>query len=209
MDQEYIKQQEVKTGYEFPLEFEFKVGTLANDFRIKDLNGATVAFVRQKMFRLKEDIQVFSSEDKTSQIYTIKADRIIDFNAVYTFSNNEGIVLGKIGRKGMRSIFKATYDIFDPENEKAYWIQEENPWAKFWDSLLGEIPILNIFMGYLFHPKYLVRDKANGEVMRLTKKPSFFGRRFEVDRLAELSETQEEKIVLGLMMLALLERTRG
>ena len=44
----------------YPLDFKFKITTLASDFNITDRNGNYVAYVRQKMFRLKEDVIVFS-----------------------------------------------------------------------------------------------------------------------------------------------------
>jgi len=36
-------------NYSYPVNFEFKVGTLANDFVAKDATGKTIAFVRQNL----------------------------------------------------------------------------------------------------------------------------------------------------------------
>ena len=98
---------------QFPIDFEFKIGTLANDFTARDLSGRTIAYVRQKMFKLKEDIQIFSDDSQTQVNYTIKADRWLDFSAAYSFFDSDGTVLGKIARKGWRSIWKAKYEIID------------------------------------------------------------------------------------------------
>jgi len=46
----------------YPLDFKFKITTLSSDFNITDRNGNYVAYVRQKMFRLKEDVIVFNDE---------------------------------------------------------------------------------------------------------------------------------------------------
>jgi hypothetical protein len=108
----------------------------------------------------------------------------------------------------MRSLWKATYDILDGDNP-VMTIQEENPWIKMADALLSEIPILGIFSGYLFHPVYLVTRGDNTPVMRMTKQPAFFEGKFLVEKLGNLSETEEQRVLLSLMMAILLERSRG
>lgn len=67
----------------YPLDFKFKITTLASDFNITDRNGNYVAYVRQKMFRLKEDVIVFSDESRTKELFNIKANQWVDFNASY------------------------------------------------------------------------------------------------------------------------------
>jgi hypothetical protein len=195
--------------FKFPIMFEFKIGTLANDFTAKDANGNTIAYVKQKMFKLKEAISVFSDESKTDVLYTIAADRVIDFNASYAFKNKSGVELGKVGRKGRKSLLKAHYDIFDKSNQQDYIITEENPWAKVGDALLGEVPVLGMFTGYLCNPKYIVKDSNEQIIARLTKEASFFGRRFKLEEVGKLKAGDDERIMLSLMMMSLLERRRG
>lgn len=203
-----IVKQELK-GFKFPITFEFKIGTLANDFTAKDANGNTIAYVKQKMFKLKEAISVFSNESKTEVLYTIAADRVIDFNASYAFKNNDGTELGKVGRKGRKSLLKAHYNVFDKNNQQEYTITEENPWAKVGDAVLGEIPVVGMFTGYLFNPKYIVKDSNDEIIVRLSKEPSFFGRRFKLEEVGKLRAGDDEGIMLSLMMMSLLERRRG
>ncbi|MBI1837602.1 MAG: hypothetical protein HYR91_10110 [Flavobacteriia bacterium] len=195
--------------FNFPLTFEFKLGTLSNDFIAKDANGQIVAYVRQKMFRLKEAIMVYADEHKTNLKYTINANKIIDFSASYEFLNNNNQLVGSVGRKGMKSLWKAHYDVFDTEKSKEFTIKEENPWAKVMDTLMSEIPIVGIFTGYAFNPKYGILDNSGKTVARLSKEKSFFGRKFKLEKLENLKEGDSERILLGLMMMVLLERRRG
>lgn len=194
---------------QFPLQLIFKVTTLSNDFVATDANGNTVAYVRQKMLRLLEEVQVFSNENRSELNYTIRANRWLDFNSTYTFTNRMGYEVGRIVRKGWASLWKAHYEIFDEKQQSDLIIREENPWAKVFDNMLGEIPLLGILSGYLFHPSYIVTRPNGTEVVRLTKQPSFWGRKFNVDKLANFESGEEERIVLGLMMMILLERQRG
>lgn len=208
LDSNFFAKRDFKE-FTFPITFKFKISTLANDFTAMDASGATIAYVRQKMFKFKEAILIYSNENKTDVLYKIDADRIIDFNACYSFKDNNENLVGKLGRKGMRSLLKAHYEIFDNENKQEYSIREENPWAKVGDALLCEVPLLGLFSGYLFNPRYIVQ-KADGTIVaRLSKQKSFFGRTFKLDKLVDLEPGDGERMMLALMMMVLLERRRG
>ena len=193
----------------FPIKFVFNISTLANDFTATDNDGKTLAYVRQKMFKLKEDITIYNDASKTKVNFNIKADKWIDFSTAYAFTNSEGMALGKIARKGWASIWKSHYELIDQHNRLQYHIREENGWVKVFDSLLGQIPILNMLTGYLFNPSYIVTDLNGEKIVRLKKEASFFGRRFEVSKLQDMDTDDVERIILGLMMMNLLERRKG
>lgn len=193
----------------FPVNFQFKISTFANDFTATDARGKTLAYVRQKMFKLKEEIQIFDSQEKNKVNYTINADRWLDFSAAYAFYDDTNKEFGKIVRKGWRSIWKAEYTIIDQFQKEQYKIKEENAWVRIMDSLLGEIPILNFFTGYLFNPTYILTNTEGKAVVTLKKLPSFTGRNFEVNKVGEMDSDDDDRIMLGLMMMILLERRRG
>ena len=193
----------------FPVNFKFKISTFANDFIATDANEDTIAYVRQKMFKFKEDIQIFSDESRSQVNYRIRADRWLDFSAAYAFFDGNGNEFGKVVRKGWRSIWKANYEIINEAQQHQFSISEENGWVKAMDALFAEIPILGIFTGYLFNPSYMVTNLNGEPIVRLTKKPSFFGRKFELVKIGMLKPEDSEKIMLGLMMMILLERRRG
>ncbi len=193
----------------FPIKLIFNISTLANDFTAKDTTGQTIAYVKQKMFKLKEDIVVYENESKSTVNFKIKADKWIDFSAAYSISDNTGKEIGKIARKGWASIWKAHYELIDQNQQLQYHVREENGWVKVLDSLLGQIPVLSILTGYLFNPSYKVTDLNDKIIVRLKKEPSFFGRKFEISKLEHIDNDDDERIILGLMMMVLLERRRG
>jgi uncharacterized protein YxjI len=194
---------------QFPLQLTFKIGTFSNDFVAKDSNGSTVAYVRQKMLKLIDEVQVFADETRSQQNYTIKANQWLDFSASYKFTDHNGFEIGRIARKGWASLWKANYDIFDEQQQKDLFVREENPLAKVFDSMLGEVPVLGMLTGYFFHPAYSVTRPDGTIVARLVKEPSFFGRKFKIEKLNNFEKGEEERILLGLMMMILLERRRG
>ncbi len=194
---------------QFPLNFTFKITTISNDFRVNDATGAEVAFVRQKLFKLKEEVQVFNDESRSQLNFTVKANKWLDFSAAYVFYDNQQRELGRIVRRGWKSLWKSSYDIYDENQKQDFSVNEENPLVKVFDGLFGDIPILGMFTGYFFNPTYLVTRPDGTAIARLSKEKSFFGRRFSVDKLAEFESGEENRLLLGLMMMILLERQRG
>lgn len=194
----------------YPLDFKFKITTLSSDFNITDKNGNYVAYVRQKMFKLKENVIIFNDETRTRELFQIQANQWIDFNASYSMTDLEkGKNFGTLARKGMRSLWKSHYDVLDENNALKYQISEDNAWVKILDGFIGEIPIVGMFTGYFLNPSYTVKDSAGKEYFRLKKMPSLIGRRFQLDRLIDIDDEDESLVVLSLLMMVLLERERG
>ncbi|MCH5599522.1 LURP-one-related/scramblase family protein [Niabella ginsengisoli] len=193
----------------YPLQFTFKITTIANDFKATDAHGNTIAYVREKIFRLKDNVDVYSDETKSQRLFNISANQWIDWSTSYKMTTDDGQSLGRIGRKGWRSIWKATYEIFDENDLKEFHVNEDNGWIKVGDAVLSEIPILGILTGYVFNPSYTVYDNHGTKVAQIKKQKSFWGRRFTVDQFTNMNPAQEERVALGLMMMILLERRRG
>jgi hypothetical protein len=193
---------------QYPLELTFKFWAFAPQMSVVDAQGNLVFYVRQKLFKLKEAITVFADTERTQPLYYIKADRIIDFSARYNFTDASEIPIGAVKRRGMKSLWRARYDIFDGETSTLN-IQEKNPWIKVMDALFAELPIVGIFSGYVFNPVYLVSREDGTVVMRLEKIPSFLSRKFTIKPVDQMSDREEKQVLLSLMMMLLLERTRG
>jgi uncharacterized protein YxjI len=193
----------------YPIEFSFKLLAIASQIYIRDANGSLIGYVKQKLFKLKEDINLFADENQTQLVFNIKADRVLDFSAKYNFTDARGTFLGSIKRKGMRSIFKASYEIYDAGDVQVMKINEENGWIKVVDSLVGEVPVLGMFTGYFFNPSYIVSRTSGEPVARLAKQPAFFEGKFQLTRLGEMNSQEEDRVMLGLLAMTLLERSRG
>ena len=194
----------------YPIDLSFKLLALASQIRVIDASGNMLGYVKQKMFKLKEDIRVFADEGQTNQLFGIKANKILDFSAKYNFTDRNGTTLGSIQRKGMRSIWKAHYEIYDERDNMVMEIHEENAWIKVFDALIGEIPVVGAFTGYLFNPAYLITRTGGGAVMaRLAKQPAFFEGKFQLTQQGQMNEMEETRVLLSVLTMTLLERARG
>ncbi len=193
---------------QYPLQLSFKVLALAPQISVTDASNRLIFYVKQKLFKLKEAVTVYADEGQSHPLFTINADRIIDFSAQYHFTDHRGMTLGSVKREGMKSLWRARYNIMNGA-APTLTIREENPWVRVMDGIFGEIPVLGLLSGYLFHPAYVVANGGDQTLMRLEKQPAFFESKFEIQKLAELDPTEETRILLSLLMMVLLERSRG
>ncbi len=193
----------------YPITLTFKLLALASQIYVRDADGNLLGYVKQKLLKLKEDINVFADENQTQLLYNIKADRVLDFSAKYNFTDANGVFLGSIKRQGMRSLWRTNYQISDANDQQLMEIHEENAWIKVIDALVGEIPIVGMFTGYFFNPAYIVSREDKKPVARLQKQPAFFEGKFELASQTQMSDGEETVVFLAILTMTLLERARG
>jgi len=186
----------------YPLSVNFKKIALANQFSIIDANNNMVCYVKQKMFKLKEEIKVFQEREQVNLIYTIKADRIIDFSAKYTFYDRNNKPIGAVKRKGGRSLWRAHYVIEGNANEELT-ITEDSVFIRFLDNLVGFIT------GLFLNPSYTVKKGGTTPLVRVKKLPALMEGKFKIEMLGQMDQAEETRVLLGCMMMLLLERIRG
>lgn len=194
----------------FPLDLRFKILAIAPQATVTDASGQQICYLKQKLFRFREKVEIYTDSSRSTLVATITANKVLDWSARYTFHDAQGNEIGSVGRQGMRSLWKAHYDVFNPGDEVPdFQIREENPWAKVMDSVFGEIPILGFLTGFLFHPSYLASRSNGTAAIRLKKVPAFLEGKFTITKLSEVSAREEMNLLLSYLMVNLLERRRG
>jgi hypothetical protein len=196
------------TRMRFPLVARFKLLAIASQISVFDAGGSLICYARQKAFKLKEAVTVFADEEQTRPLYRIAADRILDLSARYRIEDAGGAELGVLQRQGMKSFWRTHYNI-EIGGAVSLTIREENPWIKVLDGLFSSIPILGIFAGYLFHPAYLIASADGSTALRVVKKPALFEGRFEIEQTGPLDDRSTQVAVVSILMMLLMERSRG
>ncbi|MEZ6136621.1 MAG: hypothetical protein R3C53_17125 [Pirellulaceae bacterium] len=193
---------------QYPIELRFKLLTFGQQITATDASGKMLMYIKQKMFRLKEKVEIYADTSQSSLLFTIAADRVIDFSANYHFADAQGTDWGAVCRKGMRSLWSAHYQVMQGGQVDAT-IDEESPMKKVLEAILGEIPVLGFVAVWLLNPSYIVRSPAGTELLRLIKRPAVFEGKYTLEKLADMSEDDELRCLMALIMLVLLERRRG
>lgn len=101
-------------------------------FHIYDSEGNLQFYSKQKAFKLKEDIRLYSDESLTEEVLSIQARQAIDFAASYDVydSENEQLV-GSLKREGWGSIMRDHWSIFDAEDNLVGEILEDSGMMAF------------------------------------------------------------------------------
>jgi hypothetical protein len=75
-------------------------------------DGRLAFYCNQAAFRLKEDIRLYSGEDMTEELLTIRARQIIDLGATYDIVDTPtGQHIGSLRRRAFRSFIRDEWDI--------------------------------------------------------------------------------------------------
>ena len=122
-------------------------------FYFEDLEGNVVAYSKQKRFKLREDIVLFSDESCTVALVQIKARSIMDLGTTYDIIDAQtGASLGSAKRNFMKSLLKDSWTINDPSG---------NPYAQFIED---SIAILRRFVPFI-PAKYHFEVQGQQEIL--------------------------------------------
>lgn len=104
-----------------------KVLTIGRKYHIENGNGQGIGFCKQKMFKLKEDIRIFTDENMTGELLLIKQQQILDFSGTFAVTDTQtGQLVGYVGRKGLKSIIRDTWKIFDTSSKEIATVEERS-----------------------------------------------------------------------------------
>lgn len=83
-------------------------------FHVYGPDGRVVAYCKQKAFKLREDIRLYTDESCATELLTMKTKQVIDFGVTFEVTLPDGSVLASIRRKGLKSILRDTWQVFLP-----------------------------------------------------------------------------------------------
>lgn len=97
-------------------------------FHVYDPNGQVVFYSKQKAFKLRDDIRLYSDETQSQELLTIHARSWIDFRGTFDVTDTTaGEKVGALRRRGFRSMLRDQWAILDTGDNEVGLIQEDNP----------------------------------------------------------------------------------
>jgi len=96
-------------------------------FHVYGPDGQVVMYSKQKAFKLKEDIRLYTGEDMQVELLRISARQMIDFSAAYDVVDPiQNVRVGALRRKGLKSVLKDEWVILDAYEREVGLIQEDS-----------------------------------------------------------------------------------
>jgi hypothetical protein len=109
-------------------------------FHVYDGQGRVVAFSKQKAFKLKEDIRVFTDESMSGELLTVRARQIVDFSAAYDVVDaRESTKVGAARRKGWKSILRDKWELLDENDQHVATLEEDSGGMAFLRRFLSNL----------------------------------------------------------------------
>ena len=91
-----------------------------------EITSAPVAFVRQKRMAFREDIRFFADESETTELFRIKARRVIDIGGRYDVHDASGQPIGVLEHQFRKSLLRSTWRVLSPADEELATAAEKN-----------------------------------------------------------------------------------
>jgi len=171
---------------------------LTGKFRFYDPMGNLVMFSEQKMFKLREDIRVYSDENKTQEVLSIKARQIMDFSAAYDVvdvATNQKV--GALRRKGWNSLLRDEWEVLDAN---------DSPIGVLFEDSIGLALLRRLLLGSWLPQDY---DLTFGETRVADLKQNFNPFRYELNIDFSMDPSQRLDRRLGIAAGILLAAIEG
>jgi uncharacterized protein YxjI len=173
-----------------------QVLALAGTFRYFDPAGNMVMYSQQKMFKLREDIRVFTDETKTQEVLKIKARQIVDFSAAYDVIDSAyEQKVGVLRRKGMRSILRDEWEVLDTNDQ---------PIGMLFEDSMGLAMLRRLLLGRFLPQNYDI-TLHDQRVADLKQRFNPFRYELDVDFSFDPARTLDRRVGLaaGILMAAI------
>lgn len=94
-------------------------------FHVYDEHGSVIGFCKQKAFKLREDIKLYTDEGMSDMLLSLNTQSIIDFGATYSVTLPDGTSLGTMRRKGLKSSFvRDEWQLYDKNSTQIASVRE-------------------------------------------------------------------------------------
>jgi uncharacterized protein YxjI len=175
-------------------------------FYVYDPSGAVVLYADQKAFKLKEDIRVYTGEDKTTEVIRIAARSIVDFSATYDiYDSPTNTHLGALRRKGLKSIVRDEWQILDAQDPEILNPQDREIGLIQEDSTVLAVLRRTVDLIAMFVPQKYTMTVGNRPVGQMAHVVNPFSSKIDVDFSEDTAGVLDRRVGLaaGVLMSAI------
>ena len=95
-------------------------------FRVWTPDGQLIMYIKHPLMRLREEFTVYADEAQTRPLLFMKSRQAIAINFTYDVVDaTTGILLGSVQKKGLASIVRDKFHIFDAQGVEVGYAQEQ------------------------------------------------------------------------------------
>lgn len=177
-----------------------KVLTIWNKYWIEDAQGNQLGFSKQKMFKLKEDIRIYSDENMTNELFKIGQQQIVDMWGKFAVIDSQtNTHLGYIQRKALMSKFiKDEWDLYNAASQQIGRLYEK----------AGRGLARKLVPGGKLIPEKMYLDLYGKQVAEIKQKFKIIGDIWELDCRNVPPALDRRVLLAGMLLMGMIERAR-
>ena len=161
-------------------------------FRVFTGDGQLIMYIQHPLLKLREEFMVYADEAKTRPLLRVKSAQIIAINfsyEVHDATTNE--LLGSVQKKGLRSIIRDKFHIFDAAGTEIGYAEEQGA------------SLLRRFFPFLTSKHAIFQGTQ--QIAFIRQQFRFFTKEFTVDTQPN---SMDPRFVLAVALLALMAEAR-
>lgn len=128
--------------------------------------GEQVGFAEQKRMKLKEEVNVFTDESRSTLLFSFKARQVFDLGATYDVNAADGSQLGTFRKLAGKSMLRSTWEL-EQQGQTAIG-QERSPAVAILRRVWGMATDIPFFIPYHFD-----FTTPSGRIMSVDKTTNF------------------------------------
>jgi uncharacterized protein YxjI len=172
---------------------------LGKKLHIYDPHGQVVGFCKQKAFKLRDDIRIYTDESCTTELVVIKARSILDFGATFDVTTGDGAVLGSFRRKGLTSTFlRDSWMVFDAGGRQVADLKEDG-------GLLAVLRHWVEYVSLLYPERFTMRRMDGTEIAKFRQHFNPFVYRLSIAVVNEDAELDDLVVLAAGCLIAAVE----
>ena len=175
------------------------MASIATKYFIEDGQGNMLAFTKQKMMKLKEDIRIYTDKKMGQELFQIRQTQIVDtwgnYAVVDTASN---ICVGNIKRSAGRSMVASEYLLLDAQGQQIGRIFEE----------AGKGALRRFMPGGGLIPQKVLLEFGGQVCGEIKQKFKMVGDIWEVDASCVPPNLDRRVLIGAMLMMAMIERKK-
>src|SRR5436190_13839921 len=95
-------------------------------FRVFTPDGQLFMYIKHPLLRLREEFMVYADEAQTRPLLRVKSQQAIAINFSYLITDaNTGELLGSVEKRGLRSIVRDKFLVYDAERREVGYCEEQ------------------------------------------------------------------------------------
>lgn len=166
---------------------EQKITAFVNKYTVLSPNvadgGDLAAFAQQKRLAFREKVTFYTDEQKTTETFTFRAEKVMDVHGRYVVEDIDGQVLGMFRKEFKKSLLVSSWVLMDTNGSEVFKVSESNVAIAVLRRFIGFVPfvgeLLDIAMNFFrYHFSFI--DTATGQELGRYRKTTSLRDHYEL-----------------------------